>query len=266
MNFALFLNRAARFLFFFCILVFFPLQSNSRAPKSVTAAPGSALLSKSKNVRLEAEELSIFCDDECSIKAKYRIHSLKKGYYLFSFVLPASATLEILHDRKRISVVSKAKNSLKELSRSMRIQKWEYGGAPFDGPHVGEFQLELSVGIQEVQISYSMYPGQDETGFGYLSFGDSDFWGVIEYDLWPAKEWGSENFQLTFEMSVPEERSLFLFGRRTVRCFDPKDSHGKNLKPSEEKFKDGNRILTYRFGFQFPDVLRCFYDMDRAFY
>ncbi|RHX86866.1 hypothetical protein DLM78_11115 [Leptospira stimsonii] len=251
------------------MLVFFPLQSNSRAPQSVTAAPGSVLLSKSKNVRLEAEELSIFCDEECSIKAKYRIHSLKKGFYLFSFVLPASARLEILHDQKRISVVSKAKNSLKELSRSMRIQKWKYGGdtgAPFDNPQVGEFQLELSVGIQEVQISYSMYPGQDETGFGYLSFGDSDFWGVIEYDLWPAKEWVSENFQLTFEMSVPEEKSLFFFGRRNVRCFDPKDSPEKRLEPSEEKFKYGNRILIYRFGFQFPDVLRCFYDMDRAFY
>ncbi|TGM56701.1 hypothetical protein EHQ97_11580 [Leptospira adleri] len=250
-----------------CILPFFSLQSNSRAPRSVTAAPGSVLISKSKNVRLEAEKLSIVCDDECSIKANYRIHSLKKGDYLFSFVLPASATLEILHNQKRISVKSKEKKSLKALSRSMREQRMKYEESKtFDTPHIAEFQLTLPVGIQEVEIRYAMRPGQDETGFGYLSFGDSDFWGVIEYDLWPAKEWLSENFQLTFEMSVPEDRSFFFFGRRTVECFDAKDFSWKELEPSEELFKSGNRILTYRFGFQFPDVLHCIYDMDGPFY
>ncbi|WP_156781907.1 hypothetical protein [Leptospira tipperaryensis] len=256
-----------RFFLFCCILPFFSLPSNSRAPESVTAAPGSILFSKSKNVRLEEEKLSIFCEDKCSIKATYKINSLQKGDYLFSFVLPASATLEILHNQKRISVASKEKKSLKILSQAMREQKKEYGQwKPFDIPHIAEFQLELPVGIQELEILYTMRPGQNETGFGYLSFGNSDFWGVIEYDLWPAKEWVSENFKLTFEMSVQEERSFFFFGRRTVECFDAKDLRRNKLEPSEETFKSGNRILTYRFGFQFPDVLRCFYDMDGALY
>ncbi|WP_061249424.1 hypothetical protein [Leptospira alstonii] len=259
-----------------CFLIpIFSTYSNSRAPRAVNAAPGSVLFSKSKEVRLEEEKLFIHCENLCSIKAVYRIHSEQKGSYLFSFVLPASATLEVLHNRNGISTVSKAEKSIKELSPylkeladSMKEQKKYPEHKVYDTPHVAEFQLNLEKGIQEIEIRYVMRPGQNETGFGYLSFGDSDFWGVIEYDLWPAKEWISKNFHLTFEMSVPENRKFFFWGRRNLTCFDlgKNDYQIKELNPEHSSGRSGKRVNRFQFGAEFPDILRCTYDVDGPLY
>ncbi|WP_032930535.1 hypothetical protein [Leptospira santarosai] len=248
--------------------VVFPLQSNSRAPKAVSAAPGSVLFSDSKNVRLVEETLRIFCEDRCSILANYKIESIQKGRFLFTFVLPASAALKVFQGQKVISVASKPDLSIQRLAASMKVQKQYSGFKNYDFPHVGEFQLDLEKGIQEIEIRYSMRPGQDETGFGYFSFGDSDFWGVVEYDLWPAKEWISENFRLTFEMSVPENPSFFLGGKREVTCFDlgKNDSTAKRLEPRESFYHSDKRILRYEFDSKFPDIFRCRYDLKEALY
>lgn len=195
------------------VTVTLPIKSNSRAPKAVKAPPGSILYAYSKNVKLLGEKLEITCENRCSIRANYKINSIQKGGYLFAFVLPESADLEIFQDQKVISVKSKPDLSRKELF-DFRIVQYNWNKS-YGLPHVAEFLLNLEEGIQEIEIRYQMRPGQNETGFGYLSFGDSDFWGIVEYDLWPAKEWVSENFQLTFEMSIPEERK-FLFGEYIV--------------------------------------------------
>ncbi|EMY76273.1 hypothetical protein LEP1GSC060_1469 [Leptospira weilii serovar Ranarum str. ICFT] len=268
-------NRVGVF-FWICFLTpILSLQSNSRAPRAVNAAPGSVLFSKSKEVRLEEEKLFIHCENLCSIKAVYRIHSEQKGRYLFYFVLPASATLEILHNRNGISSVSKAEKSIKELSPylkeladSMKEQKKYPEHKVYDTPHVAEFQLNLEKGIQEVEIGYVMRPGQNETGFGYLSFGDPDFWGVIEYDLWPAKEWISKNFRLTFEMSLPENRRFFFWGRRNLTCFDlgKNDYKTKELNPEHSSARSDKRVFRFQFGSEFPDILRCTYDLDGPLY
>ncbi|WP_036097755.1 hypothetical protein [Leptospira noguchii] len=244
-----------------------PIESNSRAPKKIHAAPGSILYAHSKNVKLLGEKLEIACEYRCSIRANYKINSIQKGSYLFAFVLPASANLEIFQGQKIISVKSKPDLSRKEFSDSMRVQ---YNGNKSYGlPHVAEFSLNLEEGIQEIEIRYQMRPGQNETGFGYFSFGDSDFWGVVEYDLWPAKEWVSENFQLTFEMSVPEEREFFILGRRRkLACFGLQKNgyETKNLGSLESFYHSGKKVLRYQFGSKFPDILRCTYKLKEPLY
>ncbi|EMK13145.1 hypothetical protein [Leptospira kirschneri] len=244
-----------------------PVKSNSRAPKAVDALPGSILYAYSKNVKLLGEKLEITCENRCLIRANYKINSIQKGGYLFAFVLPASADLKIFQGQKVISVKSKPDLSRKELSDFRTVQ---YNGSKSYGlPHVAEFLLNLEEGIQEIEIRYQMRPGQNETGFGYFSFGDSDFWGVVEYDLWPAKEWVSENFQLTFEMSISEEQKFFIWGkRRKLACFGLQKNgyEMKNLGPQESFYHSGKKVLRYQFGSNFPDILRCTYKLKEPLY
>ncbi|QYY61804.1 hypothetical protein [Leptospira interrogans] len=249
------------------VTVTLPIKSNSRAPKAVKAPPGSILYAYSKNVKLLGEKLEITCENRCSIRANYKINSIQKGGYLFAFVLPESADLEIFQDQKVISVKSKPDLSRKELF-DFRIVQYNWNKS-YGLPHVAEFLLNLEEGIQEIEIRYQMRPGQNETGFGYLSFGDSDFWGVVEYDLWPAKEWVSENFQLTFEMSIPEERKFFIWGiHRKLTCFGlQKNGYKiKNLGLQESFYHSGKKVLRYQFGSKFPDILRCTYKLKEPLY
>ncbi|WP_025182504.1 hypothetical protein [Leptospira interrogans] len=254
------------------VTVTLPVKSNSRAPKAVNAPPGSILYAYSKNIKLLGEKLEITCENRCSIRANYKINSIQKGGYLFAFVLPASVDLEIFQGQKVISIKSKPDLSRKELSDFRTVV--QYSGSKNYGyglPHVAEFLLNLEEGIQEIEIRYQMRPGQSETGFGYFSFGDSDFWGIVEYDLWPAKEWVSENFQLTFEMSIPEERKFFIWGiHRKLTCFGlQKNGYEiKNLEPQESFYHSGKKVLVlrYQFGSKFPDILRCTYKLKEPLY
>lgn len=254
------------------VTVTLPVKSNSRAPKAVNAPPGSILYAYSKNIKLLGEKLEITCENRCSIRANYKINSIQKGGYLFAFVLPASVDLEIFQGQKVISIKSKPDLSRKELSDFRTVV--QYSGSKNYGyglPHVAEFLLNLEEGIQEIEIRYQMRPGQSETGFGYFSFGDSDFWGIVEYDLWPAKEWVSENFQLTFEMSISEERKFFIWGiHRKLTCFGlQKNGYEiKNLEPQESFYHSGKKVLVlrYQFGSKFPDILRCTYKLKEPLY
>jgi hypothetical protein len=232
-----------------------PAAANLRAPGRVPHVPSSALYPPPAEVEVRGETLAFRCAGRrCEVAATYRVHAAAEAELAFEFVLPVDAGITVRVAGRPVAAESTEAAPLGDLDRRLDLSVAEREGGP--KLYRARFTGRLAAGESEIAVAYTQPLGAHERDYGY--FKDGRWVDVLQYELWPLKEWKRAP-DLRIELLVAMRREApgwwtRNFGTaRSIKCL------GGDGPLKDARLEQVGGALEYRatLGPAFPDRLLC---------
>lgn len=236
------------------------VDANLRAPLRVVESPSSALYTPGGAVEVVAEALAFRCDaNACRVEATYDLRAAEAAAVTLTFISPVAGpvAVELLAPGgEAVSILAQAHLAESLDAREQAIME---GGAWRDVPvYRASFDAPLPAGPSQIAVSYQQELTLEERGHSYFS--DGDLLYLVEYHLWPIKEWRADpELAVELEISIPREAPGMW--ARLWRSFASIGCAALDGDPSisSRRVQVGDR-LEYHATVpkeRLPDVLRC---------
>jgi hypothetical protein len=202
------------------------------------------------------ETLDVRCGEEnCDVRAVYRVRSAQTVRTSFEFVLPAGVTVTA-----RVGAAAPPIDATPcpERAQFNALRSWR-GRQLF----AARFEGEVAAGTGEIVVTYAQPLSALEHDYGYFSTGRMT--REFQYELAPLKEWAlAPDFALAFTMTVPREPPGWwkrTFGHpRSLECGD---GTGHTVAGALTQEAHTLRFAHTAHGRGFVDHLSCAFDDEQ---
>ncbi len=247
-----------------------PVSANMRAPIHIERA-SSELRAMPANLRVLNEVLEFRCPKAyigkpdfkalaerfCTVRVLYRVSAGTAAQVNLVFVFAGNGAVVWKHGGK----------SFRSTPSALQLpEKKACTYCPDDVKRVNsaEQKIELTAGINEIEVNYDQALSYDESGHSYFS--DGSWWQGFSYELWPIAEWQwAPDFsaELTFSVAA---RSGFLgigYADDSLKCRIAENGDHTDLLLNVGKVSGGRRTARARISLKKrPQRLFCSYAAD----
>ena len=233
--------------------------ANIRASRHRPIPEGQHPKPNGTSITVESEDLLVHCDfDICRFAVTYRLRNpaVESIRIDTTFVAPVRGVIKLICPQA-VTTLSELRPIEVIAATPHRVNSDE------EHPELSEATVvcDLPNGDTSIEIRYEQLTGYREEGVGYFS--SSWFRRFFLYELAPLKEWQlGDQFKLNLEFTVPDKPIGFF---RSLLSLDPVMlciGDNKELMAVERETKAGGVTFRYLFGVNFPNRLRCEYQVD----
>jgi hypothetical protein len=177
----------------------------------VPQPPSSALQGGSPEVTVLGEELRFVCGPaSCRVAARYRIRAARAQRLQLEFILPTSGKVTVRHGARAFEVAARQAGEVPEAMQTMWF-------SPLPPLFKALFEVDFSLGDNELTVEYAQPLGEREIGHSYFS--DGEMVKRWTYELWPLGEWRREK-AMEIHISIDVPRKAPSWWQRTFSTYD----------------------------------------------